>query len=85
MLNENNEIDQDNLLENVQTLLGVMVLAHPNFGEFMDWLSNYVTAALLCPQEAIEAMSLDIQAAKEALHERNAAVLAEMPTAGGVH
>ena len=82
---DNSPIDQDNLLENVQTLLGVMLLAHPGFGSFMDWLANYLTAALLNPVEAIEGMSLDIQAAQEVVHDNNAAVLAEMQTMGGVH
>jgi len=82
---DNSPIDPNDLLENVQTLLGVMLLAHPGFGSFMDWLANYVTAALLNPVEAIEGMSLDIQAAKEVVHDHNAAVLAEMQTAGGVH
>ena len=82
---DNSPIDQNELLENVQMLLGVMLLAHPDFGSFMDWLSNYLTAALLNHIEAIESMSLDMQAAREVIHDNQAAVLAEMQTAGGMH
>lgn len=85
MLNANNEIDQLELLENVRTLLGVMALAHANFGEFMDWLSEYLTCALLDPVETIETMSADIASAQQEIHDKSASILAQMPTAGGVH
>jgi hypothetical protein len=73
------------LHEKVQTFLGLMTLANGSFGEFLDWLSTYVTVALLDPEKIIQELDGDITTAQEFVHDKAAQVMADMPTAGGVH
>lgn len=73
------------LHEKVQTFLGLMTLANGSFGQFLDWLSTYVTVALLDPEKIIQELDGDITTAQEFVHDKAAQVLGDMPTAGGVH
>ena len=73
------------LHEKVQTFLGLMTLANGSFGQFLDWLSTYVTVALLDPEKIIQELDGDITTAQEFVHDKAAQVMADMPTAGGVH
>lgn len=73
------------LHDKVQTFLGLMTLANGSFGEFLDWLSTYVTVALLDPEKVIEELDGDIVTAQEFVHDKAAQVLVDLPTAGGVH
>lgn len=73
------------LREKLQTFLGLMTLANGNFGEFLDWLSDYVTVALLEPETILGELDNDINAAREIVHVKSAQVMAAMPTAGGIH
>jgi len=73
------------LHEKMQTFLGLMTLASGGFGPFLDWLSTYVTLALLEPENIIAKLDDDIAGAQEFVAEKNAQAMADMPTAGGVH
>jgi len=73
------------LHEKVQTFLGLMTLANGSFGQFLDWLSTYVTVALLDPEKIIQELDGDITTAQEFVHDKAAQVMADMPTAGGIH
>jgi hypothetical protein len=73
------------LHEKIQTFLGLMTLANGSFGEFLDWLSTYVTLSLLDPEKIIAELDGDIITAQEFVQDKAAQAMADMPTAGGVH
>ena len=77
--------DPAELRQKLQTFLGLMTLANGNFGEFLDWLSDYVTVALLEPETILAELDHDIISARNIVQAKSAQVLADMPTAGGVH
>jgi hypothetical protein len=77
--------DPAELRQKLQTFLGLMTLANGNFGEFLDWLSDYVTVALLEPETILAELDHDIISARNIVQAKSAQVMADMPTAGGVH
>jgi hypothetical protein len=78
-------VDPVELREKVQTFLGLMALANNSFGEFLDWAADYVTVALLDSELIFSELDGDIDTAREIVMDKSAKVMADMPTAGGVH
>lgn len=78
-------IDPVELREKMQTFLGLMALANGSFGEFLDWVADYATVALLDPDLVLSELDGDIESAREIVQDKSAQVMADMPTAGGVH
>ena len=78
-------VDPVELREKVQILLGLMTLANNSFGEFLDWVSDYVTVGLLDSELILSELDGDIIEAREIVMAKSAQVMADLPTAGGVH
>ena len=78
-------IDPVELREKIQIFLGLMTLANGSFGQFLDWATDYVTVALLDPDLILSELDGDIESAREIVMDKSAQVMADMPTAGGVH